>query len=135
MIILFDSDCVLCSAWVRLVLRHERAPVARFVSAWSEEGLALAAEHGLTAEDLDQTFLAVDDGQGLTKSDAIFAVLSTLRAPWRWARALRVIPRPLRDWAYDRLARNRYRLFGRRDQCFVPGPGQADRFVSGPPRR
>ncbi len=39
-----------------------------------------------------------------------------------WARHLRHVPKGLRDWAYDRVARNRYRLFGRTDACLVPGP-------------
>ncbi|MEL7116647.1 MAG: DCC1-like thiol-disulfide oxidoreductase family protein [Pseudomonadota bacterium] len=97
MIILFDSDCVLCSAWVQFVLRHERREVVRFVSAWSDEGLEIGAAHGMTADDLDQTFLVVVDGRGLTRSAAIFAVLGELRAPWRLARVLRVIPRGVLD--------------------------------------
>lgn len=131
MVILFDTDCVLCAAWTGFVLRHERAPEARFVCAWSEEGLALAAKFGLSAEDLNTTFLVVLEGRGLTRSDAALAVVGRLKAPWRWLGALRLIPRPIRDWLYDHIARNRYRWFGRRDQCLVPPPGQAHRFVAG----
>ncbi len=132
--ILFDTDCVLCSAWVHFLVRHERAPLMRFVSAWSDEGQRLASQHGLSLQDLDATFLVITDDRALTRSDAGLALLAQLRAPWRWGRVLWVIPRPLRDWVYDRLARNRYRWFGHRPQCFVPPPGQSHRFVSGPPR-
>lgn len=133
-IILFDTDCVLCSGGAAFVLRHERDTRTRFLSAWSDEGLAIARDHGLRPQDLNLTFLVVDRGRPLVKSDASLAVMRHLRAPWRWLRVGRVIPRPLRDWFYDRLAANRYQWFGHRDQCFVPPPGTAHRFVSGPPR-
>ncbi|MBV9704044.1 MAG: DUF393 domain-containing protein, partial [Methylobacteriaceae bacterium] len=48
---------------------------------------------------------------------------------WRWTRSLRLIPRTVRDWLYDRVARNRFRLFGRRSTCFVPDPSTAERFL------
>ncbi len=132
--IVFDTDCLMCSAWVRFVLRHERTPSARFVSAWSEAGLALAAQHRLTPQDLDETYLVVKDGKPLTKSDATFAIFKTLHSPWRWTSVLRLIPRSIRDWFYDRMAKNRYRWFGQQDQCFLPPEGQQARFVLGPPR-
>ena len=134
LIVVFDTDCLMCSAWVRFILRHERLPSARFISAWSVEGVALAKEHELTPQDLDETYLVVSEGQPLTKSDATFAIFETLNAPWRWATALRCMPRPMRDWFYDRMAKNRYRWFGRQDQCFLPTEDQAARFVPGPPR-
>lgn len=132
--ILFDTDCVLCARWVQFVLKHERQADTVFMSAWSEAGRALAAAHGLSEADLDETLLVIVDGAALTRSDAILAVLAGLRAPWSWGRCCGVIPRALRDWAYGHIARRRYRLFGRRDQCFVPPAGQAHRFVSAPLR-
>lgn len=134
LIVVFDTDCLMCSAWVRFILRHECKPSTRFISAWSEQGLVLALDHNLTPQDLDKTYLVVSDGHGLTKTDATFAIFKNLKAPWRWITVLRVIPRPLRDWFYDRIARNRYRWFGRQDQCFLPPEGQSARFVPGPPR-
>lgn len=134
LIVVFDTDCVMCSKWVRFILRHEHKPSARFVSAWSKQGLALAADHRLTPQDLDETYLVVSDGHGLIKTDATFAIFKTLKSPWRWLSVLRFTPRPLRDWFYDRMARNRYRWFGRQDQCFLPLIGQSARFTSGPPR-
>jgi len=132
--IVFDTDCLMCSAWVGFILRHERAPSARFMSAWSDAGLALAARHQLSPKDLDATYLVVAGGAPLTKSDATLAIFQRLHAPWRWAVVFRVLPKGVRDWFYDRMAKNRYRLFGQQDQCFVPPEGQQDRFTLGPPR-
>lgn len=134
LIVVFDTDCLMCSAWVHFILRHEREPCARFVSAWSEEGLALASEHQLGPKNLDKTYLVVSDGQPLIKSDATFAIFDRLNAPWCWATVLRFTPRSLRDYFYDLMASNRYRWFGRQDQCFLPPDGQNSRFVPGPPR-
>lgn len=129
--VLFDADCVLCSAWVRFLLRHERGPTTRFVSAWSAEGARLAADHGLTAADLDETFLVIRGGAALTRSDAALALTRELRAPARWLGLGRIAPRALRDWLYDRVARNRYRWFGRKTLCVAPTPEQRQRFVLG----
>ena len=127
--LIFDTDCVLCSGMVHFVLRHERAPDIRFVSAWSETGLRLAAEHDLTRADLNETFLVVEDGRGFTKSDAAFVVARRLKAPWSWLGALRFVPRLLRDAVYGAVARRRYRWFGHKAQCFLPPAAMKDRFV------
>jgi predicted DCC family thiol-disulfide oxidoreductase YuxK len=42
---------------------------------------------------------------------------------------IRIVPRPVRDWGYDIVARNRYRWFGRTDSCMVPTPELRARFI------
>ncbi len=101
----------------------------RFVNAWSPTGLALAERHGLDRAALARTYLVIDNGLGLTRSDAGLALLAHLKAPWRWLGWLRLLPRTLRDAAYDLVARNRYQWFGRKAQCFVPTPDMRHRFV------
>lgn len=131
LIVLFDADCVLCSAWVRFLLRHERGPSTRFVSAWSEEGRRLAGGHGLSVADLNDTFLVIRGEQALTRSDAALALIGELRAPARWLGIGRFIPRRWRDGLYDIVARNRYRWFGRKELCVAPPPDQRWRFDLG----
>jgi predicted DCC family thiol-disulfide oxidoreductase YuxK len=125
---LFDGVCVLCSASVAFTLRHERAPLIRFVAIQSGEGRALAMQHGVDP-DQPETFLFVENGRALPKSDGIIALARHLRWPWRAGSALAVIPGPLRDWAYDRVARNRYAWFGKRETCVVPDAATRARFV------
>lgn len=128
--VVFDTDCVLCSGMVHFVLRHERGPTIRFVSAWSPSGLALAAAHGLTEKDLNDTYLVVENGIGYTRSDAGIVLLGHLRAPWRWgAPLLRMVPRFVRDPLYTFVAHHRYRWFGHAPRCFRPPPASADRFI------
>lgn len=63
------------------------------------------------------------------KSDAALGAIASLGGAWRLASLLRAVPRPLRDLAYDAVARNRYRWFGKRETCRLPGPGEQARFL------
>lgn len=127
--IVFDTDCVLCSRWVHFILAHERDRDIHFVSAWSPQGLIIAARYGLGEADLQLTYLVVENGRGHIKSAAGLALLRHLKAPYRWLSVLRILPRPLRDGIYTLVARNRYRWFGRAESCFIPPPGMRHRFV------
>ena len=128
-LIVFDTDCVLCSGFVAFLLRHERDRSLQFVGAWSDEGLTLAQQHGFSRSDLNETFLVIVDGRALDKSSAGFEILRHLRAPWRWLNAFRVIPRPLRDPLYSFVARRRYRWFGQRKDCTMVPPNERHRFI------
>lgn len=128
-VILFDSDCVLCSGMVAFVLRHERDHDLHFAGAWSAEGLAMAGRHGYTRADLNRTVIVIEDGRPLTRTAAVFAIARHLRWPWRTLAGIAaLVPRPLRDRAYDAIAHNRYRWFGRRDNCAIVPPDQRGRF-------
>ena len=128
-VMVFDTNCVLCSGAVAFILAHERDRALRFAGAWSPEGAALAAQHGLTADDLNETFLVLTGGRALTRSDAALAVAGHLRAPWRWLGVVRVVPRGVRDAGYSFVARRRYRWFGQRRDCTVVPVGERSRFV------
>jgi len=86
-------------------------------------------ELGINPEDAE-TFIFVSDGQALTKSEAALGIAQHLRGGWRALRIFRFLPRPIRDWAYGVLARNRYRWFGRYDTCMVPSANIRDRFIN-----
>ena len=128
-VVVFDTDCVLCSDVVAFILAHERDRNLCFAGAWSREGLELAARHGFTKSDLNETFLVIVEGRALAKSDAGIAILRSLKAPWRWLAVLRLVPRGLRDAAYSSVARRRYRWFGRRKDCVVVPRGERHRFL------
>ncbi len=125
----FDTNCVLCSGAVHFILRHERDNALQFVNAWSEAGEEIGARYGLSRDDLDKTVLFVSDGTGHVRSDAVLEIARHLRAPWRWGRVGRFVPRSMRDFLYSWVARRRYRIFGYREGCFVPTPEMRERFV------
>ena len=127
-IILFDALCVLCSANARFILRHDRRRRFRLAALQSEAGRALCREHGVDPDD-PSTMLVVDGARVWRDSDAVLAILAGLGAPWSAARALAWVPRAVRDPFYRWVARNRFRLFGRRETCWMPRPEDADRIL------
>jgi predicted DCC family thiol-disulfide oxidoreductase YuxK len=116
----------LCSGWVRFVIERDKAVRFRFVPIQSPYGSELATRFGISAEN-PETNAVVLQGRAWFKSDAAITVLSNLPR-LGWVRLLRVVPRPLRDWGYDLIARNRYRWFGRTETCLVPTPELLRRF-------
>jgi predicted DCC family thiol-disulfide oxidoreductase YuxK len=126
-LILFDGDCVLCSHWARYVHERDNAQRFKFTAVQSPFGRALAARFGINADN-PETNLAILNGRVLFKSDAALAVLRALPGGW-WTPPLRMAPKELRDWVYDRVARNRYRWFGRREQCWAGDPTFAARIL------
>jgi len=130
-VIVYDGVCLLCSRWVRFLLQRDHQGHYRFASMQSETGRNLLQTHGL---DPDSPFsmLLVEGGKGYTDTTAIARVLRGLpHRRWHWLGGLMLwVPLALRDAAYRFIARHRYRLFGRSDQCFMPSPEQQSRFIA-----
>lgn len=126
-VILFDGVCIFCSRWVRFVANRDIAKRFRFTPIQSDYGARLARTFGIDPHDPD-TNAVVHGGEVLLKSDAALTVLSLLPG-WDWVRALFAIPKPLRDAVYGLVARNRYRIFGRYEACFVPAADLQARVI------
>src|SRR5688572_7813956 len=129
MLIVFDGMCVLCSANARFVLRHDRKRRFRLTTAQGPLGSELYRRFGLATDDYETMIVIDEAGRLLTESDGAIAIFSRLGWPWRIAAAARIVPKRLRDALYRSVARNRYRLFGRRETCWVPSPADADRIL------
>ncbi len=127
-LIVFDGVCVLCSGFVRWVMRRDRAGVFRFTSAQGALGQALYRDLGLDTEQFETNLLVVD-GVAYGKLRAVAEIVMRLGGGWRAAAVLRAVPAGVGDWAYDLVAMRRYRLFGRREACWLPTPDLADRVI------
>jgi predicted DCC family thiol-disulfide oxidoreductase YuxK len=127
-IIVFDAECLLCSANAQFILNHDRRGRFLLASMQGEAGSALYRRFGIDPADPD-TLIVVEGDRALRDSDAILAIWAGLGWPWRAGAMFRVVPRLLRDPVYRRVARNRYRLFGRRDTCWLPDPAFRDRIL------
>lgn len=127
-VIVFDAMCVLCSANAQFVLRHDRLGYFRLASMQGDAGQALYRRFGIDPVDPD-TLIVVTGDQALRDSDAILAIWRGLGWPWRVAGILGAVPRALRDPLYRWIARHRYRLFGQRDTCWMPRPGDRERIL------
>ncbi len=126
-VILYDGVCVFCSRWVRFVIARDVTQRFRFTSIQSDYGTRLARSFGIDPDDPD-TNAVVHGGKAYFKSDAALTVLSLLPG-WRWTRVLFAVPKPIRDAGYNLIAKNRYRLFGKYDQCFVPDAAMRARVM------
>jgi predicted DCC family thiol-disulfide oxidoreductase YuxK len=130
-IILFDGVCNLCSRSVRFVIARDPHAHFRFAALQSEAARRICAERSIsmpTALEPD-SIAVIADGKSLERSDAALAIAARLPLPWSLLRIFRAIPRPLRDWLYRLVAKNRYRWFGRTDACMMPTPEIRARFI------
>lgn len=128
-IILFDAECLLCSANAQFVLQHDKAARFRLASIQGAAGAALCREHGLDPND-PTSILVVDGATVRRDSDAVLAIYDGLGWPWRALSLLRIVPAALRDPVYRWVARNRYRLFGKRATCWAPPPEYRNRILT-----
>lgn len=128
-VIVFDGQCVFCSAWARFVLAVDRKGRYRLLPAQSELGQALYRHLGLDPTHY-QTNILIEDGVAYFKADGSIRMAMGLGFPWSLAVVFRVLPRRWREALYDLVARNRYRLFGRSDVCTAPKPEYRDRFLA-----
>jgi predicted DCC family thiol-disulfide oxidoreductase YuxK len=117
-VILYDGVCIFCSRWVRFVIARDAQRRFRFTPIQSGYGTRLARAFGIDPADPD-TNAVIHGGVAYFKSDAALTVLSSLPG-WGWVRVLFGVPKPLRDAVYNLVARNRYKIFGKYDQCFMP---------------
>jgi predicted DCC family thiol-disulfide oxidoreductase YuxK len=126
-VILYDGVCVFCSRWIRFIASRDKAARFRFTPIQSPYGTRLAQAFGIDPDDPD-TNAVVHGGVAYFKSDAALTVLSQLPG-WGWTRVLLAVPTPLRNVVYDLAARNRYRIFGKYDECFIPDPAMRARVM------
>lgn len=127
-LIVFDGECVFCSARVQFVLRHDKAKRYRFLAAQSPLGEALYRHYGQNERDY-KTNILIEDGSAHFKSRGTIQMLAGLGFPWSLVKILRILPQGLADRLYEYMARNRLRIAGQRQTCFVPSPELRDRFL------
>jgi predicted DCC family thiol-disulfide oxidoreductase YuxK len=127
-IVLFDSVCNLCTTSVQCIIKRDPNGYFTFASLQSAIGRTLLEKHGLQSDVLD-TFVVVEGSRCFTRSDAALRVAHHLSGGWSLFRILSLIPRPIRDWGYTVIARNRYRWFGTHETCMVPSQDILDRFL------
>lgn len=125
-VLLFDGVCNLCNAVVQFVLTHDPHGRVHFASQQSTFGQRTIQNCGLSGI---EGVVLLEGERVYTHSDAALRLLSYLPAPLRWLSHLRVIPKGLREIVYRFIARNRYRLFGKREVCMMPRPEWKARFL------
>lgn len=127
-ILFFDGDCAVCNRCVQFVLRHEKEPELFFSSLQSDFARKTLVRFNYDFTQMN-TLVLVSDGLAYFKSDAALNLARFLRMPARWAIALRIFPRFVRDPVYDLVARNRKKWF-KKPYCYVPDMHTRKRFLA-----
>jgi len=128
-LILFDGVCNFCNASINFVIDHDTARRFRFASLQSEYAQQLMEKHRQPIlTQFDSVVLIGEEGQFFQKSDAALQIARYLRG-WSWLYAFRFVPRIVRDFFYDIVARNRYRIFGKSAACRMPTPAERALFL------
>lgn len=127
-VMVFDGICNFCSVLVRMIVLADREAIVRFVPTQSPLGITLCERNGVDPAD-PTTFLFYDRGQVYQASTAMARLAGRLPSPWRWLRALHLLPLSMRDAGYRFIARRRYTIMGRQDECRVPDLALRARFL------
>ncbi|MBZ5651651.1 MAG: DCC1-like thiol-disulfide oxidoreductase family protein [Acidobacteriia bacterium] len=128
-VLLYDGVCGLCNRLVQFVLKRDSRARFRFAALQSTYATRILKTHGLDPQDLN-TLYVVQDERLSARADAVIFILQELGGLWRVAAAaLRIFPKPLRDWGYSVMARHRYRIFGQYETCLLPEEKYQDRFL------
>ena len=127
-LILFDGVCNLCNRSVQFVIKHDKKKQFQFASLQGAAGQQLLHKHGLPGNMLN-SFVLINENKVYTQSSAAFEMMRLLGGGWKYLSFLRIIPRFIRDGVYRWIARNRYKWFGKREECILPTPDLRDRFL------
>lgn len=127
-VILFDGVCNLCNGFVQFIIKRDQAKKFRFASLQSDFGKAQLIRFGLNPNML-HSVIVIQGDKCLERSDAVLFIASQLGGPWKIFSIAKIISRALRDAFYNLIAKRRYTIFGKQDNCMIPTPELKERFL------
>jgi len=128
-IILFDGVCNLCDGAVQFIIKHDKNDVFRFAALQSEIGKKLVEERNLNPDEIDSIILIEPGVVYYRKSTAALEISRDLSSGYSLLKNFLFIPESLRDGIYDLIAHNRYKWFGKKEQCMIPAPELKAKFL------
>ena len=127
-VVLFDGVCNLCSGFVQFIAPRDTDEQFHFASLQSDVGTELLAAHDLPTDELESVVL-IEGDRAYVKSTAVLRIAVLLGGIYRLLGPFRFVPRVIRDFVYDLVANNRYRIFGKKDRCEIPEGDVGARFL------
>ena len=118
-VILFDGVCNFCNGVINFLMKQDKKNVFRFAALQSPAGQKLLSQYDLPKENFD-SFILIDKGNVYKSSTAGLRLYNKLPWYWKWTQVFWIVPPFIRNAVYNYIARNRYRWFGKKDQCMVP---------------
>ena len=119
-IILFDGACNLCNTSVQYVIKHDKKDLFRFVALQSETGQRILKHIGISTNNIDSIVLYEPGIAYYYKSNAALEIAKKLGGIFTYGTIFKIIPTSLRDSIYDYVAKNRYKWYGKQDNCMIP---------------
>ncbi|MGB3143411.1 MAG: thiol-disulfide oxidoreductase DCC family protein [Maribacter sp.] len=129
-IILFDGVCNLCNGAVQFVIERDKNDVFRFAALQSEIGQKLVNERGIDTETVDSIILIEPNVAYYTKSTAALKIAEDLNGLWSTLSIFLWVPEGIRNIVYDFIAKNRYKWYGKKQECMIPTPELKAKFLS-----
>lgn len=128
-IILFDGVCNLCSGAIQFVIKRDKNKIFRYTSLQSELGRQLLKERKIDPKKTDSIILIQPNIAYYIKSSAALQASKKLNGFYPLLSIFLIIPRHIRDWIYDFIAKNRYKWFGKKETCWIPTPELKELFL------
>ena len=127
-ILLFDNICNLCNGFVRFVLRNETDDQIKFISIHSKQGQQIIIDYAIEQKGFE-SIIFIENGTVSERSAAVLKIFSHLKYPWKIFTLAEWVPSFLRDGCYSIVSRNRYKIFGKSDNCKVTPEKWKERFL------
>ena len=127
-IILFDGICNFCNYWVDFIIKRDKDKTLKFATLQSDAGKKIANQFSIVNKNID-SIIFIKGRNYFARSDAVLEIAKELKSVWKILYLLKVIPRHLRNFIYDLIAKYRYAIFGKRNSCRVPTSEEISRFI------
>jgi predicted DCC family thiol-disulfide oxidoreductase YuxK len=128
-IVLFDGVCNFCNATVLQIIKYDKQNKIKFASQQSPFGEKLLATHNVNNSKFETIYFINQNKEIFTESDAVFEILKLLNGIPRIALLFLITPKFIRNYLYRLIAKNRYKWFGRKQECSIPTPEIKDKFL------
>ena len=128
-VILFDGVCNLCNSFVNFVIRNDKKEVFKFAPIQSDFGKIALKKHRINSKDTDSIIL-IDNDNYYIKSSAALYIAKNLSGAYPLLFCFMLVPKFMRNWVYDFVAKNRYKWYGKKESCMIPTPELIDKFYS-----
>lgn len=126
-VVYYDAQCLLCDGFIKSLIQRDSKGIIKYCSLQDEKASEIRKLHDV--EDEYKTVILLDQGKWYFESDVTIQVAKYLEGPWSNLRNLQFVPKVVRDWAYGLIAKNRYSLFGKSDECILPDDNIKSRFL------
>lgn len=128
-LILFDGVCNLCDASVQYVIKHDKNDLFRYTTLQGEVGQAIIKTYGVDTDKMDSILLYSPENGISYKSTAALKIASKLGFPRHLMVVFLIVPAFIRNWVYDFIAQNRYKWYGKKEECMIPTKELKSKFL------